>query len=189
MPTGAIGLRVRTGRAVAILLEDTAEAPQAVARRKIDMWDDALPRTNGPYHLAMEAAGGAGEEIIRRATDAAVAAARRGIDSFASTHQLRGVGLVVGSLIDPDTLGQAHIRIHALEGRLYRQALEQAAAARGLPTLILLEKSALAEAARRSGQPIAAIEQMLAGFGRSLGRPWTAHERLAAVAAWIALTG
>ena len=44
-----------------------------------------------------------------------------------SGHDLRGVGVVVGSLIDPETIANDHIRIHALEGRLFRSVVEEAA--------------------------------------------------------------
>ena len=49
---------------------------------------------------------------------------------------IAGVGIVVGSLIDPARIGNDHIRIHALEGQLFRGVVAQAAARAKLACLI-----------------------------------------------------
>ena len=46
----------------------------------------------------------------------------------AGASSVRGAGVVVGSLIDPAGIANDHIRIHALEGQLFRRVVEDAAA-------------------------------------------------------------
>ena len=45
----------------------------------------------------------------------------------AAGHRLAGAGVVVGSTIDPTRIANDHIRIHALEGQLFRSVVEDAA--------------------------------------------------------------
>ncbi len=81
------------------------------------------------------------------------------------------------------------MRAHASEGLLFRTVVEQALARQRLAHGVLLEKRALADAARALGKSEAEIGRALAAMGKQAGRPWRAYEKLAAIAAWMALAG
>ena len=69
------------------------------------------------------------------------------IRDYRSTgHDLRGVGVVVGSLIDPERIANDHIRIHALEGRLFRSVVEDAASRSKLTCSLFRERDLYAVA-------------------------------------------
>jgi len=99
----------------------------------------------------------------------------------------RSVGLVVGSNVDPARLGNPHMRAHALEGRFYREVLEQAAISLGLKSVMLLEREGFSAGAAMLGGSAARLKDVLATIGKVAGRPWRRDEQLATLAAWVAL--
>jgi len=98
--------------------------------------------------------------------------------------------LVVGSLVDPASIANPHIRAHALEGRLFRSVIEQAFQDHLIPTNVLLERDAYASVAARLKQSSDDLKRTIQCFGRSApakGKPWRAEQKLAALAALFAL--
>lgn len=104
-------------------------------------------------------------------------------------HEIRGVGIVVGSLIDPERIANAHIRIHALEGRLFRRVVEEGAARSGLACATWLERDLYARAGEALGLSEAALRAKAADLGRGIAGPWRAEQKVAALAAWLVLAG
>ena len=66
----------------------------------------------------------------------------------AAGHAPRGGAVVAGSAIDPAKIANLHMRAHALEGRLYREVVEEGLAAAGIECALLLERDLFARAAR-----------------------------------------
>ena len=89
----------------------------------------------------------------------------------------------------PDLRGilASHAAIHAAEGAFYRDALARACEAAKLPVTRLREKDASVWAASRFGESV--VKETLAAFGKSLGPPWTADDKLATLGAWLTLAG
>ena len=108
-------------------------------------------------------------------------------DYHAAAHNVRGAGVVVGSLIDPKTIGNDHIRIHALEGQLFRSVVHDAATRSGLPCAIWRERDLYETAATILKQPEHLLRQVVSGLGKGVDGPWRAEHKAAAVAAWLAL--
>jgi len=98
-----------------------------------------------------------------------------------------GAGLVVGSDGDPDAIANPHIRAHALEGRLFRRVVEEAALRAGLACAIVLEREAYAVTAREVGGSEERLRRAVAELGRGAGGRWRAEEKTAAAAAWLVL--
>ncbi|MGH7534593.1 MAG: hypothetical protein ACREMG_03305 [Gemmatimonadales bacterium] len=101
--------------------------------------------------------------------------------------RLCGIGIVIASATDPDRITNPHIRAHASEGRLFRTVVEQAAAHCDLGSRTLLERELLAGAAEALGKSAADLRRAVTVLGRSLGGPWRADEKAAALAAWLLL--
>jgi hypothetical protein len=188
---GAIGLRVKSGWATAVLVAGAVESPQALDRRRIDLCDPAIPESRQPYHAGMG----------RLETDEAEIARRRKVVIQATTHsvakllgdyrksgyRIRSAFLVVGSEIDPAQVTNPHIRAHALEGRLFATAVEEAMHAEHLACSVIVERklyTRAAEVLRRSEDD---LRRLVTELGRSLGRPWRADEKTSTLAAWLAL--
>jgi hypothetical protein len=103
--------------------------------------------------------------------------------------EIAGVGIVGGSDADPARLGNPHVRAHAEEGKLYREALVDGARALGLGSATWAEKKVYAAAVDVLGLSEEAIKAALSELGRSAGKPWRAEEKLATLAGWLVLAG
>ena len=94
---------------------------------------------------------------------------------------------MVGSQVDPDSIANDHIRAHALEGRLFRSVLEEALQTCGIHTEILIERNAYAQGATKLKESNDNVRCVIQDFGRAAQGPWRAEQKLAALAAWLAL--
>jgi len=103
--------------------------------------------------------------------------------------RIRRAALVVGSQIDPDSIANPHIRAHAFEGRLFRSVLEESLRAHRIRANILIERHAYAHAVEELKQTNQNVRRKIQDFGREMETPWRAEQKLAAVAAWLALSG
>jgi hypothetical protein len=195
-PGRAIGFRVKSGYAIAVVLAGPASDPKPVARHIVALSDPDVPETRQPHHdgrgVEMEDRREIARrsKIIERCAKASIASLLQAWSAEASgerSHRTLHAALVVGSVIDPETIGNPHIRAHAYEGRLFRTALEAALAARGVKCDIIVEKQLATRAAAALKQPDGRITRALSAFGKTLGSPWRADEKAAATAAWIAL--
>jgi hypothetical protein len=189
----AIGFRVKSGWAAAVLLGGPADAPQALGRAVLELSDPAVAESRQPYHASTGR-----EETDAARIDKRVAVVRRAarenvprlIAQLASVAAAPPVaGLVVGSLIEPEKIANPHIRAHACEGRLFRTVLAEALSAAGIDSLAVVEREIYSRAADSLARNEAAIKQALVALGRPLGKPWGGNEKLAALAAWLALAG
>ena len=189
----AVGLSVRTGRAVVVVLRGTRQAPEIVVRFEIPLADPWVPESLHPYHHELGDSGPAGAQARRRGCQAAQKAARRAVRTLVGdmkSHRLQpcGAGVVVSSLVDPARVTAAHPRAHAQEGKLYREAVEAALGVCGLQFMTLLDKNLRTVAAERLGQTAQQIDATLKAFSHEVGTPWRAPEKQAALAAWLALS-
>src|SRR5206468_8439204 len=109
--------------------------------------------------------------------------ARYGQQNF----MIKRAALVVGSQINPASVTNAHIRAHALEGQLFRSVLQESLHAHRIRTHVLIERDAYARAAVQLKQSYENVRRAIQKFGRDRKAPWRAEQKLAAVAAWVAL--
>jgi hypothetical protein len=187
----AVGFRVKSGWAMAVLLVGPAAAPRVADRRRVDLSDPAEPDALQPYHPGLEIHGLRGERETSRLVAAVKRHAKTSLArlfrSYAATHRLAGVGIVAGSLLDPRSIANDHIRAHAEEGRLFRAVIETAAATAMLKSLIVMEKELYERAAAALGQPALRLKSLVATLGESVDGSWRAEEKVASLAAWMIL--
>jgi hypothetical protein len=188
----ALGVRVKSGWATVVLLAGPARAPRVADHHIIALSDPAVPTSRQPYHAVLRAHrrnAARLERMLRRVVERAT---RRSLtrllrDCRAAGHAVRRMTLVVGSDIDPGTIGNDHIRAHALEGRLFRTALEQAARARHLACSVVVERTVYAKAAVALQRSPEQLRRAVTELGRPVMGPWRADEKAATLAAWLAL--
>ena len=191
-PAAALGFRVKSGWATAVLLVGPKRAPRVVDRRVAELSDPAVPEARQPYHagIGRHEARAAREvaRLVKAVERYARASLRRLVVSYRTAgHRIRGVGIVVGSTIDPARIPNDHIRAHAEEGRLFRNVIETAARAANLRARIVVEKDLYAHAAKTLGIPTPRLKARVAVLGESVEGPWRAEEKAAALAAWLVL--
>ena len=189
-----IGLRVKTGYASAIALRGPVDAPLFAERAHVLLADLDDDDSRQPYHAALDRGERVGATVVARARKDAERRAKDALETLVVSlarrrARPRAVGLVVGSETDPESIANPHIRAHALEGRFYRDILATAAKALGLEVLTLLERHAHVHAARALELGQARLRATVLSIGAAAGRPWRVDERLATLAAWLALAG
>ncbi len=187
----AVGFRVKSGWATAVLLAGPTTSPRVLDRRSIDLSDPEAPGSSQPYHAVMGARAEDAANVEARLCKAVREATRRSFhallaDAVKAGHQPQSGGLVVGSDIDPARIKNDHIRAHALEGRLFRNVLEDAMKSHRLPCVVLVEREAYAKAAKCLDRQEAELKRNSRSRA-PFGGPWRADEKMAALAAWTSL--
>ena len=169
--TAALGFRVKAGWAAVVLLTDTAHSPQLSDVSRIELCDPRLPETRQPYHAAMgkletnSAKLDQRERVVRNISQQALTILLKGYQQ--KGFRIRRASLVVGSQIDPAKIANPHIRAHALEGQLFRSAMEQTLQDHNVRTDVLLERDAYSTIVARLRQSSHDVERAIRDFGRS----------------------
>jgi hypothetical protein len=192
--TAALGFRVKSGWAAVVLLTRAAHSPRLFDVKRIELCDPRLPETRQPYHAAMGTLETDKRKVNRRVR-VVRCISRQSFATLLDGYRQKGfrikrAALVVGSLIDPAAITNPHIRAHAFEGRLFRSAVEEALHDHQIPTDVLVERDAYARVAARLKQSTDDVRRTLQDLGRSMpanGGPWRAEQKLAAIAALLAL--
>jgi hypothetical protein len=188
----AIGFRVKSGWSVVVLLTGPVGSPALRDKRVIDLSDPRVPETRQPYHATFGQLETDAKKTNRR-TDIVHRVTKQSITRLLTDYRRKGYSitrssLVIGSQLDPACIANLHIRAHALEGQLFRSALEHALSAHGVRTAILLEREAYVTAGAQLKKPDDVVRQTIQNLGRSDDGPWRAEQKLAAVGAWLALS-
>lgn len=187
----ALGLRIKSGWAMAVLVSGPARSPTVIDRRRIELSDPARPRTRQPYHAGFGTAQTSRAVIgrlVRIIERCAARSLRQLVRDYArSGTRPRAAGLVVGSVIDPNRIGNPHIRAHALEGALFRRVAAEGLRALRIGSTVVVEREVYEAAARA----VRCTERQLKGTvaelaGQVRGR-WRSEEKTAAAAACLAL--
>lgn len=194
----AVGLRVHSGWAAAVVVAGTLDEPVVLDRRRLVLADEStLEGSKQPYH-AMEGRAAA-ETVTMQARFVADARARAGEELRKVEETARAAGtsvaacrLLVASgraLPELRAILASHALIHTADGVHFRDALAAAAGALGWTLSKIRERDVEARAAEESGVPPERLRSRIAALGKELGPPWTADQKLAALAGWLALAG
>ena len=192
METASIGLRAKTGRAIAVILTGPVEAPVALLRTELTFATARTPATYQPYHEVMNLPWERAQLAVEKPESALVAAAAAALGRLirqarADGNIIRSAGIVGAPRRNVGSIASPHIRAHAAEGVLFRRILEKAAVENGIKWAAYAERGLEDVAMKELGLTRLVIHENLSKFGRSLGRPWRADEKTASMGAWLAL--
>lgn len=194
----ALGFRAHSGWAAVVALAGPPLTPTVVDRRRIELADAVIDGSKQPYHEAEGKKPEEGERIVARCIDSSRALARRALRALVTElrgrdHDVAGCGLLLASgralPEDVHRILASHALIHAAEGEMFRDVLVRAAEGLSLSVTGVRERDVLARAAEVTGRPAAELQRRVAELGRVLGPPWRQDEKLATLAAWVALAG
>lgn len=190
----SIGLRSKTGRAIAVVLSGPAGAPQFIRRTEVKLTDPADEATSQPYHevidLPWHEAKIAAKQISAKIEIIAAKALSNLVQELKSDgFNVARIGIAGAGDRDLERIGSTHIRAHAAEGVLFRHVLQIAAAENELKSRAIDERVIDDIASVELKRPPAEIKNHLAELGRIAGSPWRSDEKTAALAAWLALAG
>ena len=192
----ALGLRVHSGWAAAVVVAGPPDEPAILDRRRLVLAvEEELPGSKQPFH-AME--GRKAPEAERMHADFVADVRRRAVeelrkvlrDASAAGHTLGRCGLLLSSarsLPDLSRILASHALIHTADGVHFRDALADAAGTLSMKIFPVPEREVEALAAERAGLPEESIRRRIAALGKPLGPPWTQDQKLAALAGLLAL--
>ncbi|MGH7018022.1 MAG: hypothetical protein ACRED8_13185 [Caulobacteraceae bacterium] len=200
MKTIALGFRAMREGSVVVGVALEGDAPRVVFSGFLATAEEGDRLAREPFHLAAEMAGGWGTAIPPKAA-AAVDEGRRRQEALAQSdlaemiHGLKEAGwepVLAALLVNragwalSDLLGfglSAPEHAAVAEGLAVREALHTAFARCGLEAVEMDEKSLREVASVGLGLSPAVVERL----GAVVGRPWRKEQKLASLAAWVAL--
>ena len=188
----AIAFAPHSGWAAVVALGGSRADPTVLARSRVLMFDPRNPESKQPYH-AVETLNV--EEAARR-LDGYMAVADRmayaAIQALAKDlsrggHLAASVGVLESSGRKGSSLAStlaSHALIHTADGDHFRNALAAAAERSGLSVTRVRARDleAQAEACLPPG-----LQEAVKQFGRQVGPPWGADQKMAALLAWLLL--
>jgi hypothetical protein len=186
----AIGIRLLRGKAVAIAIRGDLATPSYAGRAELMLSDPKFPSTLRPFHAMARLPLGKALPMVKRDEALVRKAASKSVSSFIeglrkSKMSPRNVAIVSDD--EPAQIGNPHLKAHADERRLFREATASAARELGIDSIFLVEKEISRSARNIIGVADAKVRPWLADIAAAAGRPWRGEEKTAAVAAWIAL--
>lgn len=192
-PVAALGFTVKSGWACVVLVRGPLASPRVIDSARVELSDPASPESRQPYHDGFGTARASGatlESLLASVRTFGAHSVAAVIARHEGTNQpLSGAGIVVGSLAEPQSIANDHIRIHALEGRLFRGVVERAVSQCGLPYSVWRERDLYAAAAEILHRTEADVRAAVASQKHSVSGPWRAEHKAAATAAWMVLAG
>jgi len=190
----SIGLRAKTGRAIAVVLGGSIENPIVLRKTELSLTDPKLRATAQPYHEVMDLPWEQSQRAVRKYAAAIERTAKKALAKLIEEQQsngwkIAGVGIVGAPDRELGLIGNPHIRAHAAEGILFRRVLDLAAEGNGLKWQVFPDRKFDEAMAARLGAEYARVKRTLGDLGRSISPPWRADEKQAAIAAWLVLSG
>ena len=180
----AVGFRAHSGWAMAVVVAASPTGLVVVDRRRIETADPAIPGSKQPFHAAEPLPFPQAEALIVRCRESSRALAQAAVAGLVRTHSIRTAALLCSSARPLPGLAatlKSHALIHTAEGEMFRDVLAQAVEHCGLPLTRVKEKEAWDLASP-------ALREQIGNMKKQLGPPWTQDEKLAALAAWMALS-
>lgn len=191
----AAGCRAHTGWAALVVVAGDAARPEVVARHRVELADPAAAVPRAVYQRSRglpPAEAAVRVTAVRRNATERAAAALESAAREAGDAELRveRCGVVVGNLAAETPLESilaSHALAHAAEGRLYQEALLDGAEAAGLAPVAVVRATIWDEACWALGVSVEELRQRLGDLRREVGAPWAEDQKLAALAALLAL--
>jgi hypothetical protein len=191
----ALGLRAHSGWAALVAVAGTRGSIEVVDRRRLELSASKVAGPRQPYHEAEGQKLEKARQIVARYAEEAGRLASEGFRAVLSDlknkgHDVVGCGLLVTSgrpLPALESILASHALIHSADGELFRDAVAGAAKKHRLNLVRAKEKEVVAEAASRLRLEAEDLQSRVAGLGKTIGPPWTQDQKLAAIAAWLAL--
>jgi len=180
----AIGFRAHSGWAMAVVVAGSPAGPVIVARRRIGTADPSITGSRQPFHAAEPLPYEQAEALVLRCRASSTALAQAAVCALVGTHRITTAALLCGSgrpLPGLAAILRSHALIHTAEGELFRDILIEAIRHCGLPLEKIKEKEAWSLATP-------ALRNQIEKLKKQVGAPWTRDEKLATLAAWLALT-
>jgi hypothetical protein len=193
--SAALGFRAHSGWTAAVAVGGSLDSPVVLDRRRVETSDAAIHGSRQPFHAAEPLGFEKAEALIRQCRESSTALATRAVTAMVAQltqngHAVVGAGILFASgrpLPPLAAILRSHALIHTAEGEFFREVLVHATEHCSLPVTKIKEREIWERGTILLRRPPADLQQLIDGIGKSLGPPWRQDEKLASMAAWIAL--
>jgi len=195
MKRAALGFRVHSGWTSLIAKKKKKGEPVVLLRQRPHLVATFSYTFRQPYHTAekMDLAEASAFLHQQRAEARALAlAALRSAQSETAQqgYRLKSAALLLAAgrpLPELPKILASHSLIHSADGEFFREALLHASAQAGLAVTTIKERELMLAASATLRRRPATLARFISGLGKPIGSPWAQDEKLATLAAWLAL--
>jgi hypothetical protein len=191
----ALGCAPHSGWAAVVGVSHVGGRLSVVVRERIVFVDPRDAPSKQPYHAVK---GLPLDEAARRvASYSATAATMAGdaIEEIAAVLSARGCGVAGLGIVDAAgrkdlglaTILSSHALIHTADGDHFRAAIAAAGVRCGLAVVRVPARELEMRAAAAIGKSATMVQRAIAGQRESVGAPWGADQKAAALIAWLVL--
>jgi len=195
--SATIGIQMHSGWGVLVAVVSSDKKVELLERRRISVTDATMPGGNQPYHHAslrfdrqnlrdaeryLSDCATACERLATIAIEEAVAGVRGHGYRIAGAAILQSAGRPLPTL--PQILA-AHPLIHTAEGEFFSRVARAACERLQIPVTGIRRRDLDEQAKATLGRSAVPLQRAVAALGKSVGPPWTADHKNAALAAVI----
>ncbi len=196
MKQAALGFRLHSGWAAAVVLSMEKRVPVVLERQRVHLVETFTYEFRQPYHTAEKMPFEKAGKFIARVRTEARQLAYQAIHRFQCDlekqgHKLTRCGLLLASgrpLPELEKILASHALIHTADGELFREAIVHGCDRCSLKMESIKERELLDLAGKSFRLKPAELLRRITELGKPLGPPWSQDEKFATLAAWLALT-
>ena len=195
MKQAAVGFRVHSGWTAVVAVSLEKRQPLVLLRDRVHLVKNFTYESRQPYHTAAKLGLDEARAFIALIRKEARAFAKQAIRNVGEKLREHGYKLDRSAILLSSArplpplqkILAAHSLIHTADGELFREALIHASESCDVEVVTSRERDLADKAARTLHSKPAALSHTLTELGHGLGPPWSQDEKLAALAAWLAL--
>ncbi len=195
MKLAALGIRMHSGWGALVAVSGEADHVEVMDRRNIIVADEGIAGAKQPYHHAANLGLPKAELFIENCaavSERLASAAVRQVVGELQNHHYRVVGAAVllasgRPLPSLAEILASHALIHTAEGEFFRRAVREACEHMGIKVSGFRERELAGRARVILGEGADRVQRKISSLGKSLGPPWTADQKAAALAAMLVL--
>jgi hypothetical protein len=196
MKRAAIGVRMHSGWGALVAICINAGSVEVLDRRRITITVPETPGAIQPYHYAKKLKLDQAEKFLvscfAESQRLAFTALREVAEQLRERkYHVTGAAFLLASGRPLPPLAKilaSHAAIHAAEGEFFRQAFSQACKDLELSVTGFRERDLATTVQKAFGKAAGGIQKQVSTLGRTLGPPWTADQKAAALAASLLLS-
>lgn len=196
MTHAALGVRMHSGWGVLVAVSGDPTSMEVADRRRIVVTDPSAPGAKQPYHHAVELPLRDADRYLAacaassaRLALAELSAAVRELES--RRYRIVGATILLASGRPlpplPDILA-SHPLLHTAEGEFFRRAVVTACEQSRIAVTGIRGRDLEERASAAFGRTLTRVRRHIATMGRTMGPPWTADHKSAALAASLLLS-
>jgi hypothetical protein len=196
MKPAAIGFRVHSGWTSLIVVALKNNQPIVLVRQRPHLVATFSYSFRQPYHTAEKMTLDEAKMFLEQQRNESRTLALAAVRSAQSEAAQQGYSLTRGALLlasgrslpELPKILASHSIIHTADGEFFRESLLHACTRANLPVTKIKDRELLATASKSLRRNPAALVRFINTLGKPLGSPWTADEKFATLAAWLALS-